>query len=178
MMRKVGIFALGAVLAAGAIAMAAEHGMRGMHGTSGMHAMGDTHEMHMRHGGPGMMGDADRHIEWLADELELTADQQNAAKALHKGVRDDVEAIMDQQREIHEAIGDMLDSANPDPAALGQKMIEAHALHARMEAIHDKLRAEFKALLTAEQQKKLDAIESEHSEMRHRGGPFGERDAD
>jgi Spy/CpxP family protein refolding chaperone len=169
-MRKVGIFALGAVLAAGAIAVAAEHGM---HGRSGMHAMGGTHEMHMRHGGPGMMGGADRHLEWLSDELELTAEQQNAAKALHKGVRDEVEAIFDQQRDIHEAIGDMLDSANPDPAALGQKMIEGHALHAKMEAIHDKLRSEFKVLLTPEQQKKFEAIESDRMKMRH--GPMGDR---
>jgi Spy/CpxP family protein refolding chaperone len=171
-MRKIGMFALAAMMAAGAVAVAREHGMRGMHGRGESHGMG---EMHMRHGGPGMMGDPDRHLEWLAGELDLTAAQQDAAKALHKGVRDEVEAIFDQQREIHEAIGDMLDGPNPDPAALGQKMIEAHALHGKMEAIHDKLRSEFKALLTPEQQKKFEAIESEHMKMRH-GGPMGEAD--
>ena len=174
-MRKVGMFALGALLVTGAIAVAAEHGGCGTTGMSGMHAGGEMHEMHMRHGGPGMMGGEDRHLEWLADELELTAAQQDAAKALHKGVRDEVEAIFDQQRDIHEAIGDTLDAPNPDPTALGQKMIEAHALHAKMEAIHDKLRSEFKALLTPEQQKKFDEIQSEHMKMRH-GGPMGEPD--
>jgi Spy/CpxP family protein refolding chaperone len=169
------MFALGALLVTGAIAVAADHGMRGMQGMSARHAGGDMHEMHMRHGGPGMMGGEDRHLEWLADELDLTAAQQDAAKALHKGVRDEVEALFDQQREIHEAIGDMLDAANPDPAALGQKMIEAHALHGKMEAIHDRLRSEFKALLTPEQQKKFDEIQSEHMKMRH-GGPMGEAD--
>ncbi len=165
-MRKIWMFAAAAILIVGAVAVAQERGMRGMH------AMGETHDMHMRHGGPGMRGEGmDRHLDRMADELDLTAEQKDAAKKLHEGMRGQVDAIHTQQREIHEAIGDLLDGANPDAAALGQKMIEAHALHGRLETLHENMQKEFKALLTADQLKKFDELHSERSGFRGMGGP-------
>ena len=144
-MRKLGMLLAAAILIGGGVAVAREHGG---HGT------------YMRHGGPGE--GMDRHMEYVADKLDLTDEQRAAAKKLHEGVEDEVRGIFDQQRDIREAIDDMLDSANPDATALGQKMIEGHALRTRLQAIHESLQKQFKGLLNADQLKKFEQLESDH----------------
>jgi Spy/CpxP family protein refolding chaperone len=165
-MRKIWMLGAAALLIIGAVAMAQDYGRHGMR------ARGGAQGMHMRHGGPGMHGGGmDRHFEYMADELDLTAAQKEAAQKLHQAMREQADAVFTQERAIHEAMGELLDAANPDAAAIGQKVIEAHALRGRLKTLHETTHQEFKALLNAEQVKKFEQLESERPRFRGMGGP-------
>ena len=128
---------------------------------------------HMRSHGDGAM--MERHMERIADELNLTTEQREAAKKLHEDSRERAEALHEQMGAAHQEIEEMLDSPNPDPTALGQKMIATRATRAELKALHEELFGQFRALLDADQQKKLDEIHSRRSEVRERrwGGHDG-----
>lgn len=142
-----------------------------------------AHGAGMGFGGPvGMMGGpgaefGQHRVEMLTEALQLTQDQQNAWKTIRDNAQATVQPLAVQMRQIHADIRTALDAGNADAAALGAKMIAAHEVGTKIKAARDAAHAAFRALLTAEQQAKLDLLEQMRQNMgrgRHMGaGPQG-----
>lgn len=158
-MKKLLTLAAVTAVVASTVAVAREHGP----GHGGFRGHGER-------GSAAMM---QRHLEYMADELELTTEQREAARKLHADSSERAEALHEQMRAAHDEVETLLDSPNPDPTALGQKMIAARAARNEMKALHEELFGQFRALLDAEQQKKLDEMHSERSRTRERGAHWG-----
>src|SRR5512143_3729128 len=82
--------------------------------------------------GPGM-GRADR----MARFLGLTDQQQAEIRKLVEDRRGDHQDLWDKLKTSREAMRQALESASPDPAAVGELAIEAHKLHQQMKALRD-----------------------------------------
>ena len=105
--------------------------------------------------------------------LGLTEDQKTQAKQLHEELRAKAEPLMEQVREQHEAVETMLESANPDPTAVGRQVIAAHQTREQLKALHEDFKTRFTALLTAEQKEKLEQFHERHDDgERHHGPAF------
>jgi Spy/CpxP family protein refolding chaperone len=116
--------------------------------------------------GPGM-GRGDR----MARFLGLTDQQQAEIKKLMEAGRGDHQGLWEKMKTNREAMEQALDSANPDPAAVGELAIEAHKLHQQMKALRDAQDTAIRDLLTPDQKVKFDAMKA----MRPggMGGPRG-----
>jgi len=94
--------------------------------------------------------------------------------------REQVRKLMDERRAEHEALRERLEknrdelqqaleSANPDPAAVGELAIEGHRLHEQGRALREAQDKAVRSLLTAEQRVKFDAMKALREEGM--GGP-------
>jgi Spy/CpxP family protein refolding chaperone len=83
--------------------------------------------------------------------LELTDDQQAQWIALHEEFRAFVEPIHEQQRALAEQLKALLETASPDPAAVGALIIQEYGLRERVREAGEQLQTDLKALLTPEQ---------------------------
>lgn len=97
--------------------------------------------------------------------------------------RDQVQKAMEERRPEHralrerilknrEALQQALESANPDPAAVGELAIEGHLLRTQERALRDARDEAIRALLTAEQRARFDALRALREEGM--GGPRGD----
>jgi Spy/CpxP family protein refolding chaperone len=136
------------LLAVGGVALAQGH-------------MGMTHHM------PGPDGDAGFYSH-IADMLDLTQEQQDAAKQIHEATFEKAKPIMEQHHAQMEEIETLLDSGKATAQEIGTKVIAAHATRTQLKAIHEEAMAQFKVLLTDEQKAKLDKMEDLHSDMKMR----------
>lgn len=159
-----GIFTLVLAAAAGAaIAQGAPEGDHSFH--------------HRGHGfGPGMghgpgMHFGERHLEHLAEALELTAEQQEAVEALHEELQATVRPLVEQKhaamRQLHEAV----EAGSTDACALGQLVLQAHGEDDALEAAHERFEAGLTALLTPEQKTRYEEIKSHRPRHRRHGPP-------
>lgn len=127
----------------------------------------------MAQGGPGMQFGQHR-VEMMTEVLGLSADQAAAWAKIREKTQATVQPLAQQMRTLHSDIRAMLDAGNADPAALGEKQIAAHELRTKIQAAREAAHAEFRALLTADQQTKLDTLKQMQGAMRghgRRGGP-------
>jgi Spy/CpxP family protein refolding chaperone len=121
---------------------------------------GERKSLHMRtmdHGGADM-------VEHLTAALDLTDEQQAAAKTIHQEVFAKAEPLMEQHRQHMEEAYALLDGDNPDATEVGGKMIAAHASMKQIRTLHEEAMARFATLLTAEQKAKFDEIKKSHGE--------------
>ncbi|MES1242123.1 MAG: Spy/CpxP family protein refolding chaperone [Acidobacteriota bacterium] len=121
----------------------------------------------MMHRMPGPDGDAGFYSH-IADMLDLTADQKDAAKQIHEATFEKAKPIMEQHHAQMEEIESLLDSGNVSAQEIGTKVIAAHATRTQLKAIHEEAMAQFKALLTDEQKAKFEKMEDFHSDMKVR----------
>jgi Spy/CpxP family protein refolding chaperone len=154
-MKRILTLCLGATLLVGAAAFAA-----GTHGGGWKHPAG-----------PGEM--SQRHEEFLAQALGLTADQKAAAAKLHGELAVKAQPLMEQHHQQMEEIEALLDGGNPDPAEIGQKMIASHATGQQLKAMHEDFMARFSTLLNADQLAKFNKFKDMHSERHSFGVPPG-----
>jgi Spy/CpxP family protein refolding chaperone len=118
--------------------------------------------------GKGVHGmDQAEHMAKLATALGLSDQQKAAARKLHEQTAAKAGPLREQARLQHDEIEAMLDSGSADPAELGHRLIEMHATHKKLEALHAQNFASFRAQLNAEQRGKLDKLHQSH------GGPAG-----
>ncbi len=117
------------------------------------------------HGVHGM--DQAEHMAKLATALGLSDQQKAAARKLHEQTAAKAGPLREQARLQHDEIEAMLESGSADPAELGQRLIEMHATHKKLEALHAQTFTSFRAQLGAEQRGKLDKLHQGH------GGPGG-----
>lgn len=121
--------------------------------------------------------DGGRHMmrmhEHLTKALNLTTEQQAAAKQIHEELMPRAESLMEQQHQQREELHALLDTANPNPTEVGTKAIAAHATRKQLKALHEDGMARFSALLTEEQRTKLEEMHERHGERGHRFHGFG-----
>jgi len=142
-----GIVMLGMTLAAGATALAGPGAEKGPGGRDG------------------------RHLQWLADELGLTDEQEANWKALHEQNRAEREPLRKEGRELREKLRAAVEAQNPDPQAVGAATLALEQHRKAVEAAHKAFRERLNGLLTPEQKTKLEALKASH--RRGRGGPDG-----
>ena len=157
------VLALSALLllgAAGVFAAQGIHGRGGHDGGRGFHKRGEiSHQMG----------------EHIAKALDLTESQKTAARQLHQEAADKVKPLREQHREQMAEVHELLDTANPDPTVVGQKMIAAHATRDQIKAVHEETMARFSTLLNAEQKAKLAELHErfeDHHGFDHDGPGF------
>lgn len=107
----------------------------------------------------------------LAASLNLTDEQKAAWQAAFQQMRATTAPLREQAKQIHADMKAMLSQGSPDPTALGQKVIELHALRAQMGQARQTMQSATSAVLTAEQRQQLATIKAA---MPHRGH-FGKR---
>ena len=115
-----------------------------------------------RAGGPHMVFEhGGGHMARMAEKLDLTEDQKEAAKKLHEEAMTRAEPLMEQHHQQMEEIHSLLDAGTATATEIGEKMIAAHATGKQLRAVHDETKASFTALLTAEQRAKLEEMDKE-----------------
>jgi len=99
--------------------------------------------------------DASRAREAVIQFLGLTPDQVTAWNALLEARKASVEPLREDLQAAEKALYDLLQGANPDPAAVGTLVLRAKALREQMAAANKVYIDGFDALLTTEQMSKL-----------------------
>ncbi|HWM93076.1 MAG TPA: Spy/CpxP family protein refolding chaperone [Thermoanaerobaculia bacterium] len=135
---------------------------------TGMALAGERfHRMKVTEGGDGPHIAFMHHGGHIAEELGLNAEQKESAKELHEELMAKAEPVMEQHHQQMKEIHELLDAGNTNAADIGQRMITAHATRKQLHALHEDGMERFKALLTEEQQAKLEKLEVERP-MRRR----------
>ncbi|MDH3402932.1 MAG: periplasmic heavy metal sensor [Acidobacteriota bacterium] len=140
----------------------------------GITAAASAGDGHGRHG-RGFFGDPARmeehhaeRFERVAAFLDLSEQQVDQWQTLHAGRVEAMQARHEELEALHERIRELAEAADPDAAAVGELVIEAHRKMAAARAEGEALHAEALALLTPEQRERFEA-------MQHlRGGPRGD----
>lgn len=105
------------------------------------------------HGGPG--GPPPRE---LAKYLGLTAEQQTQIDALQQSLRTTADPLFEQRRAEDEKLRSMLESANPDPTAIGKQALALYAIDEQLRSARETTDAKIEALLNADQKVKFEAF--------------------
>jgi Spy/CpxP family protein refolding chaperone len=108
-----------------------------------------------------------RRLEMLTSRLNLTADQQEKAKSLFESSRAEARPLMRQTWQSRAALRDATRAGKSDDE-LKQLANRQGELMGQMAAIHARTQAQFRALLTPEQQQKSDEL------AQHMRARFGE----
>ena len=127
--------------------------------------------------GPGHDGRGPRGFGGMARALELTEDQQAAAREIFDAQRPEREALHEEMRENRSALREALESAPPDALLVGELVIQGEALKARGRALRDQSREALEDVLSDEQKQKLDLLEAMDGGW-GRGGRTGRRGAE
>lgn len=135
-----------------------------------VHAQG--HGPHGKMGGH--MAGMQKHEEFMAKALDLTADQTAAAKKLHEELLAKAQPLMTQHHQQMDEIKTLLDGASPDATEIGQKMITAHATGQQLKTLHEEFMTRFSTLLTADQKTKLKQMKQMHHDRAPFDGPPSE----
>jgi Spy/CpxP family protein refolding chaperone len=96
----------------------------------------------------------------MARFLGLSEQQQDEVRKLMEERRADHQALRQKVEKTREAMQQALESASPDPAAVGELAIEAHRLRQQERALREAQDKAIRELLTAEQRVKFDAMKA------------------
>jgi Spy/CpxP family protein refolding chaperone len=121
--------------------------------------------------GPGEGGPGSRGFRGPGRILDLTEDQQVAAREIFEQRRPQMEALHEDLRENRRALRDSLESGNPDATLIGELVIEGHALRERGRTLREESKKALEAILNDEQKRKLETLEA----ARELVGPGGRR---
>lgn len=119
-------------------------------------------------------GDRGRGLLPPADYLDLTEEQQAAAKTIFGGVREQLGGQREARMALHQELREALDAPAPDAQAIGELVIEMHGLRGQFRTVLEAADSEFSALLTADQLDKWEHFKELRQRRRghgpHRGG--------
>lgn len=123
--------------------------------------------------GPGGAGRPGGPPARLAAKLNLTDEQKAAWQAAFQQMRTTTAPLREQSKQIHSEMKAMFDQGSPNPTALGQKVIELHAVRAQMREARKTMETATSAVLSPEQKQQLDTIKASIPHHGHfkRGGP-------
>jgi Spy/CpxP family protein refolding chaperone len=122
------------------------------------------------HGGHGGPHAAEMHAHFFAhltEKLDLTAEQQAAAKEQMAKVHAAVEPLFAEHERQHEALRTALENGS-DATTVGELAIAAHATMEKIHAAHKEAMAAFATQLTPEQQAKFEELKADRKMFRHR----------
>ncbi|HXU32222.1 MAG TPA: Spy/CpxP family protein refolding chaperone [Thermoanaerobaculia bacterium] len=107
-------------------------------------------------------------VDMLKTQLDLTADQESAARDLEAQLRETMKPLHEQLMGLQATLDKALDSG-ADAATVGNAAIAVHKLTKQMEAAHQEFHQSFSDLLTSEQKAKFESF---HQRFQFRvGGP-------
>ena len=115
-------------------------------------------------------GDMAAHEAFMTKALNLTADQQAAAKKLHAELMAKAQPLMVQHQQQKAELKTLMNGVNPNSEEIGQKTLAANATEQQLKALHEEFKTKFMALLTPAQQTKFQQMEQSHH---GHGGPHG-----
>lgn len=87
----------------------------------------------------------------IARAVQLTPEQVTQTRAIYSELHAAVEPLREQVPALRDQLETLLDGANPEPAAVGQVVIDIDGLHDDIAQLREAAEAEFVALLTPEQ---------------------------
>jgi len=106
-------------------------------------------------------GHSERHMQRLAQQLNLTDEQQQKIRAIHEQDRDDFRKIGQQMRDNRKALY-RLDTSDAGYEARVKKLARGQGeLVERMIVLHSRERAEVRALLTPEQRETAQKLKQQ-----------------
>ena len=85
------------------------------------------------------------------EALSLTDTQKASLDQLRQNLPAAVAPLVEQRRSYRDQIDAALESASPDPTAIGRLVIADHGVGEQIRAFHDQFQTAFQALLTPEQ---------------------------
>jgi Spy/CpxP family protein refolding chaperone len=101
-----------------------------------------------------------RHDAMLTKALDLTVDQQAALQKLRQEQAAKAQPLMAQRHQQMQEIHALLAGDNPDPAEIGQRMIDSRATGRQLKALHDDFTTKFSALLNPDQLAKFQQLQA------------------
>jgi Spy/CpxP family protein refolding chaperone len=110
-------------------------------------------------------------VESTARVLGLSAEQKLAYATIVEAQRPHEKTLRDEMRENRRALEQALEAESPDPATVGALVIQQRRLAQSGKALDDQASQTLRALLTVEQQTKLDVLQS--MKASGPGGPMG-----
>jgi Spy/CpxP family protein refolding chaperone len=110
-------------------------------------------------------------IDRIATALGLSEEQRATWEAAAQTFRTTTAPLHDQMRTLHDQIESLLSQANPDPTAVGEKMIAMHALREQMKAARETMDNTVASVLTPEQKSKLETLRAARPHGPLPGGP-------
>ncbi len=113
---------------------------------------------------------AERHAERLTRALDLTEEQQTRLAALQDELGETLRPSLEAMRSMRDELEAELESANPDPAAVGSRAIALHRTKESMKRAHETFETGLKAMLTEGQRVRYEAMRDAREE---RDGRFG-----
>jgi Spy/CpxP family protein refolding chaperone len=119
----------------------------------------------------GAMGRGHDRQQSIARALGLTDQQQEKVRQILDEQRPQREALQEKIQANRDALRQMLEDGTADATAVGELVLEGRKLHDQGHAMRVADTKKIRALLTPEQQTKLDAIEA----LREEHGPGGWR---
>jgi Spy/CpxP family protein refolding chaperone len=113
-------------------------------------------------------------MDGMASYLGLTEDQKAQLADQREKGRPQMQALFAKMRDNRDKMQQALAAAAPDPAVVGALAIEGHNLQLQMKDLRDAGDKALRALLTPEQQTKLDALQALRKSGAGRMGPMGQ----
>ncbi|MGA7616791.1 MAG: Spy/CpxP family protein refolding chaperone, partial [Thermoanaerobaculia bacterium] len=98
--------------------------------------------------------------EAIVQFLDLTAAQQAQWDALHETFRSDLQPLQEQRRTVATQLRELLSQSGPDPAAVGDLVIQEHSIGEKIRALRETLDGSLAALLTPEQKTRYEALKA------------------
>lgn len=112
-------------------------------------------------------------LRFLARFLELTDEQVEQARALFEGTRELTRPVREDLRATAGELRELLAGEAPDPTPVGELVLEIQDLRSELREAREILFEDFRALLTAEQNEKLDTLLEARKARRERRGARG-----
>jgi Spy/CpxP family protein refolding chaperone len=109
--------------------------------------------------GPGPGGPGPKGVPVPAHALDLTPEQQEAAREIFEQQRPAVDALREQMRANRAELFQSVAGGEPEPCTIGEIVMEGHALKQKERALQEELKKAFARILTEEQRKKFEIIE-------------------
>ena len=106
----------------------------------------------------------------LTTKLNLTEDQQTAAKALSADLQTKMAPIHTASKALRTQLRTAFQAATPDAATVGNLVIQQHQNRAAMKAAMAEFKTKFQALLTPDQLTTFNQMHAKHAFHGHFGG--------
>lgn len=98
----------------------------------------------------------------MTDVLDLTDAQQAQIKQIHQNAKPTIEPLMEQERQSHQALMQLISSGSFSDAAAKKILDQESQVHEQLALQHAQLAAQAYQVLTSEQKTKLAQVMARH----------------